>query len=134
MSDPKKYRTKDEWLKLIQEARTSGLTDAEWCLRNGVNRNSFYTAVKRLRKCSNEIPSSVPQDIYDLTAPRQDVVKVDIVSDVPLQEEKPQPSAASYIDNSHMIEISLGDVHISLCNGADPDLVARTISALRSFV
>ncbi|MBQ6409340.1 MAG: hypothetical protein IJJ64_15065 [Butyrivibrio sp.] len=58
---------------------------------------------------------------------------MDIISDI----QPPQrivPEATPHIDNSHMIEIKLGDVHISLCNGADPDLVARTLSALRSFV
>ena len=28
MSNPKSYRTKDEWFALIQEARKSGMTDA----------------------------------------------------------------------------------------------------------
>jgi hypothetical protein len=58
---------------------------------------------------------------------------VDIVNDIQPPMEC-IPEVAPHIDNSHMIEISLGNVHISLCNGADPDLVARTLSALRSFV
>ena len=133
MSDPKHYRTKDEWFKLVQECRKSGLPDSQWCTLHGIKRHSFNTAIKRLRKCSYAIPPRSSNDIYDLTIPKQDVVKVDIISDI----QPPQrivPEATPHIDNSHMIEIKLGDVHISLCNGADPDLVARTLSALRSFV
>lgn len=126
------YRTRDEWLSLIQECRKSGMTDAQWCLKNGINRNSFYSAIKRLRKDSYSIPSRQSPDIYDLTSSKQDVVKVDILPDVRLPEVT-LPTAAPLLDNSHMIEITMGDVHISLCNGADPVLVSKTLSLLRSY-
>ena len=132
MSNPRSNRTLDEWFALIQEARTSGMTDAQWCLHHGISRYTFNSAIKRLRKRAYTIPSK-SQDIYDLTTPTQEVVKVDIVPDVKLPEEKTTPTAASYIDNSHMIEITFGDVHISLSNGADPVLVSKTLSLLRSY-
>ena len=132
MSDQKPYRSKDEWFALIQECRSSGMTDAQWCLANGISRHSFYTAVKRLRKCSYTIPSRRPYDIYDLTPSKQDVVKLDIVPDV-RQSGEMIPKAAQHIDNSHMIEITFGDIHISLSNGADPVLVSKTLSLLRSY-
>ena len=131
MSDPKRYRTKDEWFAIIQEARKSGMTDAQWCSANGISRNSFNTALKRLRKCSFAIPNK-SRDTYDLTVSKQDVVKIDIVPDVmPLKEAAPK--AELLLDNSHMIEITFGDVHISLSNNADPVLVAKTITLLRSY-
>ena len=132
MSNPKSYRTKDEWFALIQEARKSGMTDAQWCLANGISRHTFNNAIRRLRKSSYAIPSRSPQDIHDFTSSKQEVVKVDIVPDVPLQEVK-LPAAAPHFDNSHMIEITIGDIHISLCNGADPVLVSKTLSLLRSY-
>ena len=131
MSNPG-YRTKNEWLSLIEECRKSGMTDAQWCLKNGISRNSFYSAIKRLRKDSYTIPSRQSPDIYDLTTSKQDVVKVDILSDVRLPEVT-LPTATPLLDNSHMIEITMGDVHISLCNGADPVLVSKTLSLLRSY-
>ena len=131
MSDSKRYRTKDEWFAIIQEARKSGMTDAQWCSANGISRNSFNTALKRLRKCSFAIPNK-SHDTYDLTVSKQDVVKIDIVPDVmPLKEAAPK--AELLLDNSHMIEITFGDVHISLSNNADPVLVAKTITLLRSY-
>ena len=131
MSDSKRYRTKDEWFAIIQEARKSGMTDAQWCSANGISHNSFNTALKRLRKCSFAIPNK-SRDTYDLTVSKQDVVKIDIVPDVmPLKEAAPK--AELLLDNSHMIEITFGDVHISLSNNADPVLVAKTITLLRSY-
>ena len=132
MSNPKSYRTKDEWFALIQEARKSGMTDAQWCLSKGISRHTFNNAIKRLRKCSYAIPSPKPRDIYDLTTTPQDVVKVDIIPDVQSQETI-LPPAAPHFDNSHMIEITFGDIHISLSNGADPVLVSKTLSLLRSY-
>ena len=132
MSDQKPYRTRDEWFALIQECRKSGMTDAQWCLANGISRHSFNSAIKRLRKCSFIIPSRRSHDTYDITAPSQDVVKVDIVPDVRPPRET-VPEAAPHIANSHMIEITFGDIHISLSNGADPVLVSKTLSLLRSY-
>ena len=132
MSDHKPRRTKEEWYSLIQQCRKSGMTDAQWCLANGISRYTFNNAIKRLRKCSYAIPSRSPRDIYDLTSSRQDVVKVDIVPDVPLPREV-IPEVALHLDNSHMIEITFGDIHISLSNGADPVLVSKTLSLLRSY-
>ena len=132
MSNPTSYRTRNEWLTLIREARQSGMTDAQWCQTKGINRNAFYSAIKRLRKSSCEIPDKRPKEIFDLTTSKQDVVKVDIVPDIqPLRETAPQTDM--YLDNSHMREITFGDVHISLNNGADPVLVSKTLSILRSY-
>ncbi len=132
MSGSKSYRTKEEWFSLIQECRKSGMTDAQWCQAHGISRYSFYDAVKRLRKSSYTIPSRKPQGIYDITIPEQDVVKVDIVPDAqPPRKHMPEP--APHIDNPHMIEITMGDIHISLDNGADPVLVSKTLSLLRTF-
>ena len=132
MSNPRTIRTKDEWFTLIQEASKSGMTDAQWCLANGISRHTFNNASRRLRKSSYAIPSRRPQDIHDFTSSKQEVVKVDIVPDVPLQEVK-LPAAAPHFDNSHMIEITIGDIHVSLCNGADPVLVSKTLSLLRTY-
>ena len=137
MSNPRKQnpnRSDDEWYHIIMDCRKSGLSDAQYCNAHGISKSTLCCAIKRLRKKSFAIPDkSNDVDIHDLTLPKQDVVKVDIVTDIqPPQEIIPE--VTSHIDNSHMIEISLGDVHISLCNGANPDLVARTLSALRSFV
>ena len=132
MSESRSYRSLDEWSNIIQEARKSCMTDAQWCLASGIKYETFKTAIKRLKKCSYTIPSRRPRDIHDLTVTKQDVVKLDIIPDVSLPKEM-IPAAASHFDNSHMIEITFGDIHISLSNGADPVLVSKTLSLLRSF-
>ncbi|MBQ9304923.1 hypothetical protein [Butyrivibrio sp.] len=136
MSNPRKVspsRSDEEWYNLIMNCRKSGMSDAQFCRANGIATSTLSCAIKRLRAKSYGIPEHRDDDIHDLTTSKQDVVKVDIIPDIQPPREL-IPEVAPHIDNSHMIEISLGDVHISLCNGADPDLVTRTLSALRSFV
>ena len=136
MSDPSRRRSLGEWQSIIQECRSSGMTDAQWCLKNDINRESMYSALKRLRKKACSIPEpSRSKTVHDLTAPKQEVVRVGIVPNVvppgdivpSLFGDKP------FLDNSHMIEIGFGGYTVSLCNGADPVLVSKVLSLLRSF-
>ena len=48
-------RTEEEWFQLIQECRTSGLSDKEWCRQNNVTLSDFYYHIRRLTKkaCSS---------------------------------------------------------------------------------
>ena len=56
MSNSSNYRTLKEWQDLIQKARRSGMTDAQWCLSKEIRRNSFNSAIKRLPKKPNTLP------------------------------------------------------------------------------
>ena len=42
-------RSDQEWMELIQECRTSGLTDKAWCERNHIQRSSLYYHIRRFR-------------------------------------------------------------------------------------
>ncbi|MBO6310298.1 MAG: IS66 family insertion sequence element accessory protein TnpB [Oribacterium sp.] len=126
-------RSDAEWYRIIMDCRKSGLSDTKWCQLHDISPSTFFSAVKRLRGNSFSIPERTADDIYDLTIPKQDVVRVDIVPDVQPPREVISPEAAPHIDNSHMIEITMGDIHVSLCNGADPVLVSKTLSLLRSY-
>ena len=41
MPEKKKIRNDQEWLELIQECRTSGLSDREWCQMHSISINTF---------------------------------------------------------------------------------------------
>ncbi len=58
MPEKKKIRNDQEWLELIQECRTSGLSDREWCQMHSISINTFYNKVSDLRKKAYEIPKS----------------------------------------------------------------------------
>ncbi len=52
-----KRRSDDEWIRLLQECRSSGMTDREWCIVNSIHSSTFYRAIDRLRKKSCAIPA-----------------------------------------------------------------------------
>ena len=46
-----------EQIRLINECRKSGMTDASWCRENGIAVSSFYNWVSRCRKAAaDQIP------------------------------------------------------------------------------
>ena len=131
----RKGRSKSEWLSLIMECRKSGLTDLEWCRRNGINHYTFGSAVKRLRRESVTIPSRARLGCVDLTvAAKNDVVKVDIVNDPSPEPNLPvalNPAVDSPTASSIIVCLKAGEIRIE--NSADPTLVScvlRTIGGL----
>lgn len=133
-SEPQKPgRSLEEWYRLVTECRQSGLSDAEWCLRNGISRNSFYKAIGRLRKKAFNVPAPHDRKTLDLTAPhgKQDVVQIGIMP------ERHAPEHAAAIDvpvNFRApITISLNGMEIMITNDADPFLAARLMQALRGM-
>lgn len=51
-------RTDQEWMALIQECRTSGLTDKAWCEQHHIQRSNFYYHIRRFRSMACEIPDN----------------------------------------------------------------------------
>lgn len=125
------HRTDQEWFDLITECRQSGLSDSQWCRLNKIPSSTFSTAVKRLRNKTYALPDRACVDInpLDFTS-KQEVVKVDIVNDRnPVRFDETNSvinselPSSMLLDNSHTIEIKLGNTIISLSNDANPDLV-----------
>ena len=63
----------EHWLKLITQCRSSGLTDRQWCIENGISISTYYYHVRTLRKKASEVPEAV-----DATAQKQEVVQIQL--------------------------------------------------------
>ncbi len=130
-------RSQDEWFQLIQECRSSGLSDRTWCEQHGILVSSFYNAVKRLRKSACDIPLSSNRRTYalDLTSTsKQEAVQIDICPDPYLRAVPPakQMCPTSHLDNSHTIELMMDNVSLKVSNSADPFLLQQIIRMLRT--
>ena len=130
------HRSDQEWFDLITACRQSGLSDTRWCSLNGVPTSSFFTAIKRLRDKAYTIPdTSNTVNPLDFTS-GQEVVEIDIVQDSkPAKYDETQAASAaktssSYLDNSHTIEIQMGEAIIRLSNNADSNLVKLIMDSL----
>lgn len=70
-------RTVEEQYRLILECRKSGLSDCDWCRENGINPETFYTWITRLKKRGGfPVP---PASKCPVSSPRHDIVRVDVL-------------------------------------------------------
>lgn len=66
-------RTDEEWMNLIQECRTSGMSDKRWCEEHNIHTSNFYYQIRRLRKMACDIPESSHSAFHE----KQEIVRLD---------------------------------------------------------
>ena len=133
MANTRKSRVpKEEQLKLINECRTSGMTDIDWCREHGIAVSTFYYWVKQLRKEAAQIPAPA-YGHSENPRPKQDVVPIDIVPDHIPEQHTASQMLNSNLDNPHTIEVSMKDITVRIRNDADPVLLTRTFRMLQEF-
>ncbi len=119
----KRIVRKDEQIQLFMECRQSGLSDYQWCQKQGINAGTFYNWVSKLRKGGYIIPDSTSKSERAVVV--QDVVKVNLVSkdmSGSVIEQNTRPLAASSTP-SIAAELVVGNVTLRLFNGADQNLI-----------
>ena len=119
-----KHISKDEQQRLIQECRSSGLSDYQWCVKNGIPHSSFYRWVTRLRA---EACSTVPSKAVQISE-QQEVVKLGISEELPVvstfvNEHKEIPV-------SNTMEIKLNGITINVNNNVDRNLLTDVIRCI----
>lgn len=128
------FHSDQDWLQLIQECRTSGLSDKAWCETNNIAPSTFYNAIARLRRKSFDIPApavSKSPYIMDLTS-KQEVVQIDICPDTAVTV--PNEKTGAHLDNSHTIELQANDFRLKISNDADPILLEQVLRMVRTSV
>ncbi|MCD8361553.1 MAG: IS66 family insertion sequence element accessory protein TnpB [Lachnospiraceae bacterium] len=129
MSRYSNRRSDNEWLRIIQECRQSGMSDSNWCEQHDISINSFYNAVTRLRKKACDIPMrSKTACALDLTS-HQDIVQIDICPDPCPETDAPAmlPASGVHPDNPHTIELCMDGILLRISNSADPALLGQVI-------
>lgn len=122
-----------EQIRLINECRKSGMTDADWCRENDIIPSTFYNWLSRCRKIAAD---QIPQPSYghsETPRPKQDVVPVSIVHDQPAESQDISQPYAIRSSNTPTVEITTSVFSIRICNGADPALVSRAFQLLKEF-
>ena len=121
----------EEQYRLVMDCRQSGLSDARWCEENGIQPSTFYNWVTRLRKKGCEIPPPTCKEDF-LPVPHQDVVRVDLVPDVPFVDVTPSriesiPDTA----NVSCLRLELNGAKLDIPNDVDPELLVSVLRFLR---
>lgn len=122
-------RNEQEWVDLIQECRTSGLSDKEWCFQHGIPVSTFYNRVTTLRKKACSIPAAS----RSVVSSSQQVVPVTIIEDGSTFPED-EIRGASISGNSHpAIIININGCRMEINNHADKSIIMNTLLALQQL-
>ena len=94
-----------QWAEMVRQRNESGLTVTDWCKENGINLKTYYYRLKRIRQAvCNEIE-------------QHDIVPVEPTAGIETTVEK--------------IELSIGDVKISLPDDFNESTLRRLLGVLR---
>ena len=122
----RKYRTDEEWLSLIQECRSSGLTDKQWCEAYQICPSNFYYQIRIFRNRACEIPES--QSKTTLTTQKQEVVQVTFEQSSVSEPHKPCLSEDGNAEAAVLVQIN--GFQVGITNAASESTIFHTLSAL----
>ncbi len=126
MSEKKKIRNDQEWLELIQECRTSGLSDREWCQMHSISINTFYNKVSDLRKKACEIPKSQAAP----SRQRHEVVPIEFACSPVLCPEYPAGDVPRVPTARAAVTVRIPGYSIDIADGASEETIRNTLLAL----
>lgn len=78
-------KTSEEQYQLVMECRRSGMADCDWCRKNGINPETFYTWIRRLRK-KGGFPIPPVQKQPATGSLSHDIVRIDVLPEESLNE------------------------------------------------
>lgn len=120
--------TKQQKIDMIMQCRNSGLSDYQWCKKNGISSSSFYNWTQQLKRTGEILPGVASKDSYKATA-KQDVVKLEIIDDISLPVV---PDSTS--EQSSPVEIIIGKATIRISNDTTPSLLTQLMTCLGGFL
>ena len=119
-------RTDKEWLDLIQECRSSGLSDKCWCQEHHIHTSNFYYQIRRLRQKACEIPEPVHSSFSE----KQEVVQLSFEEPAACPSSA-QPKSDTIPDS--VIKITYHSFQIEITNAADRETIFHTLSVLQDL-
>lgn len=113
-----KRRTDEEWLELIQQCKSSGYSDFEWCKLNGIPASTFYNKLNLLRE-----KAALEEVTKPVLHQQQDVVEVHF------QDTLHQGTPA--VNQEVALCLNLNGISVDIFNNATKTTIENTLHALR---
>lgn len=117
-------RTDEEWMRLIQECRSSGLSDKCWCEEHHIHTSNFYYQIRRLRGKA----CTIPEQVNSPFSKKQEVVQVSLDETVPYPAMEKAPAASTSFEAA--IRITVHGFQIEITNDAAEETVVHVLSML----
>ena len=124
-------RTDQEWLDIIYECRSSGLTDKAWCEQHQIDPSSFYNHIRKLRRKSYDIPKPT---FTGNSQDRQEVVPLLVQDDeetLPVCEVTPDKQSWNGGKVQPAVRLRIRHIKVEILNGADSSVINDTLAALQ---
>ena len=139
MDETRKRRSASEQLRLIEECHKSGMTEAEWCMDNGIPVGTFYSWLYRAKKKGVIDKEAVIAQPVPSSCRKQDIVKIQIEGERSLSQSRCYETLSSGSQMQHdlnipVMEILVNGIQFKVSNGTDPRLLAETIQLIRGLL
>jgi transposase-like protein len=122
-------RTDQEWLDLIQECRTSGMSDKDWCEKHHIQRSSFYYRIRKFRDNACIIPETLLPVVHE----KQEVIQLQISDSNSISANTSAMNSSLELSNDTVIRLTVHDIRIEITNAATGETIANTITALQKL-
>lgn len=121
----------DQQIRLIMECRSSGLTDYQWCMANGITPSTFSNWIRRLKE-KGYMGFPEPVTKQDATPISNEIVKLEVSDMAPMREHSPicEVNARTSCSTSPAIEIVINGASIKFSNDVNPELYQQTLRFL----
>lgn len=86
MSHHTKY-TEKEWLNMIRDCKSSGLSDQEWCREHHIVRSTFYKHLKRFHTAADDDGGRLPVKNLPLVPEEHEILPL-IITEEPSCEAR----------------------------------------------
>ena len=117
-------RTDNEWLALIQECRSSGLSDK--CQEHHIHTSNFYYQIRRLRQKACKIPDPP----HSTLSGKQEIVQLSF--EEPAACLKPAQMEMDRTPDS-AITVTYHEFQIGITNAASRETIFHTLSVLQNL-
>ena len=120
-------RTDQEWLELIQECRTSGMSDKDWCDQHHIQRSSLYYHIRRLR----DRACAIPEASLPMVHGKQEVIQLQFSDSDSFPVPPTVLSNSLDTSNDTAIRLTVHGIRIEITNAAAGETITNTITALQ---
>ena len=131
------FSTESKWFDFIQECRTSGMNDKDFCRQHGISTASLYRHIKKLREKACEIPPHITGmnevvKVYDGT---EDSVKTSmpVLRNGEMKSMSDLGGADSTYPTESGIRISYKGYCIEIARSTDRALLQDTLRILQGL-
>ena len=126
MSSKRLHYSDEKWLNLINECRSSGLSDKDWCMEHQIGISTFYYDVKQLRNKACSIPAATIGAV--IPCQKQEVVELNFnpVTETPMSCSSDEVTATA-------IKILMHGIQIEITNAAAEATIVQTLAALQKL-